>query len=505
MSHSYTALKPITKEEPDDDDEAIELQIRTHDLENNNKELRLDVEANRSSSRHPHHARSSSTSSFIHFKAPIQPDTSRESIEVSSTHHIYNENNENNSICASTEIKGGLRLASQALPSLLMSVVGLVVAGWMMDIFQHWEVFVEISELFILVPVLLNLKGNLEMNLAARFSTSANLGDLDDPNTRNSLVWGNLSLIQVQALIAGSIAGLFSFILGIIEHPDEPATVSDSILIITSSMISATVSSLVLGVFMCLLIILSRKLKIDPDNIACPMASSLGDVVTLGILAGCAQALSNSGGSTLSLGLFVVMTFSIPFFAKSVWKNKHVKELLLSGWSPIIFAMLISSFAGLVLERYVEQYRGLAMLTPILCGLAGNLGSIYASRISTCLHAGTQEQYTLVEWTLLAMNIPVQILFLVLTWILDLGHLDFTFSFAVTYFIVAMLSTLIALKMGKYMTLTFWKRGYDPDNYVLPYLTAIIDVICASLLVISFAFLSSNNLADLATTQSASS
>ena len=114
MSHSYTALKPITKEEPDDDDEAFELQSRSNDLENNNKELRLDVEANRSSSRHQQrHVRSSSTSSFIHFKAPIQPDTSRDSIDASSTSHIYNGNSEDNSICASNEIQGGLRLASQ--------------------------------------------------------------------------------------------------------------------------------------------------------------------------------------------------------------------------------------------------------------------------------------------------------------------------------------------------------------------------------------------------------
>ncbi|KAI9245862.1 hypothetical protein BDA99DRAFT_543509 [Phascolomyces articulosus] len=505
MAHIYTAVKTEADDDNQNNDphETFELQSRrTVDLESNNKDL-LDVERNQSSRPHPphRHTRSSSTSSFVHFKNPIQPESDELRDDACSSNHLNN----NNSPCASSEINHGIRLASQALPSLLMSVVGLVAAGWMMDIFQHWDVFVQVSELFILVPVLLNLKGNLEMNLAARFSTSANLGDLDNPGTRNSLVWGNLSLIQVQALIAGSIAGMFSFFLGVLEHPDEPATVSESILIISSSMISATVSSFVLGVFMCLLIIVSRKLKIDPDNIACPMASSLGDVVTLGILAGCAQALSVSVDSTLSLGLFIAMVFSIPFFARAVWKNKHVRELLYSGWSPIIFAMLISSFAGLVLERYVEQYKGLAMLTPILCGLAGNLGSIYASRISTCLHAGAQEKYTLVEWTLLGMNIPVQILFLVLTWILDLGHLDFTLAFALTYFIVSMLSTLIALKMGKYMTLTFWKRGYDPDNYVLPYLTAIIDVICTSLLVVSFAFLSSNNLADLATDHSSTS
>lgn len=126
--------------------------------------------------------------------------------------------------------------------------------------------FEQVSELFILVPVLLNLKGNLEMNLAARFSTSANMGDLDHPETRNALVWGNLALIQVQALIAGSIAGMFSVFLGAILHPEESITISESVLVIASSMVSATVSSFVLGLFMCVLIILSRILKIDPGK-----------------------------------------------------------------------------------------------------------------------------------------------------------------------------------------------------------------------------------------------
>ncbi|KAI8393262.1 uncharacterized protein BYT42DRAFT_550494 [Radiomyces spectabilis] len=262
-------------------------------------------------------------------------------------------------------------------------------------------------------------------------------------------------------------------------------------------MIAAAASSFVLGVFMCGLIIVSRRFRIDPDNIACPMASSLGDVVTLGILAGCAHGLLSYLESKLSLVLLILMILSVPFFAKSVWRNMYVRDLLFSGWSPIIFAMLISSFAGLVLERYVEQYNGLAMLTPILCGLAGNLGSIYASRISTCLHAGVKEEYKRVEWTLMLMNVPVQILFLFIIWLLNLGHLDYTFAFLVTYFLMSMVCTWLALKMGKSMTLIFWKYNYDPDNYVLPYLTAIIDVICTSLLVISFSWLTAYGYADL--------
>ncbi|KAG2173204.1 hypothetical protein INT43_004578 [Umbelopsis isabellina] len=416
----------------------IETIVEDEDLEigqtHSNGYMPVPTSSNKRQSRH---SRTESGSSFKMFTSTYVPETIDETakdVSTSDPHH----------------------LASQALPSLLISVAGLVIAGWLMDIFQHWTVFTQVSELFILVPVLLNLKGNLEMNLAARFSTSANLGDLDNKTTRNALVWGNLSLLQVQALIAGSIAGLFSFILGLVTHPEDANSLPESMLMISSSMLSAAMSSFVLGVFMCALIIISRMFRINPgnvfDNIACPMASSLGDVVTLVILAGCSHALLASLGN----------------------------------------------LAGLVLERYVEQYKGLAMLTPILDGLAGNLGSIYASRISTSLHVGRVEDYKRVEWTLLAMNIPVQVVFLLIIWLLNLGHLDFTIWFFLTYFLVSMLCTWLALKMGKFMTLAFWKRNYDPDNYVLPYLTATIDVIGTALLVASFSLLTSNELANMA-------
>lgn len=85
-------------------------------------------------------------------------------------------------------------IAKQTVPSILLSMVGSVLAGEVLARFkvpfsvsfpagqlaelgpipsaQTWPVFLRVEELFILVPILLNLKGNLEMNLAARFSTS---------------------------------------------------------------------------------------------------------------------------------------------------------------------------------------------------------------------------------------------------------------------------------------------------------------------------------------------
>ncbi len=53
----------------------------------------------------------------------------------------------------------------------LVAGLGMVGAGIVLDIVQHWQVFETVNELFILVPALLGLKGNLEMTLASRLST----------------------------------------------------------------------------------------------------------------------------------------------------------------------------------------------------------------------------------------------------------------------------------------------------------------------------------------------
>lgn len=87
---------------------------------------------------------------------------------------------------------------------------------------QRWKAMSQVDELIMIIPVILNLKGNLEMNLSARLGTAANIGELDKPSVRRSIILGNLCLLQVQATVVSFVAALVAFGLGsVIPDPGE--------------------------------------------------------------------------------------------------------------------------------------------------------------------------------------------------------------------------------------------------------------------------------------------
>eukprot|EP01137_Pigoraptor_chileana_P032679 Opistho-2@22426 len=148
------------------------------------------------------------------------------------------------------------QIVSQVLPTLIIAGLGLLSAGALLDRVQHFTVFQNVSELFILVPPLLGLKGNLEMTLASRLSTASNMGQLDDPKTRWLFLTSNLALVQVQAIVVGFIAALDAIVLGSFHHDHGDRTnvqlLNDALLLMCSSTLTASLSSAVLGTLMSL-------------------------------------------------------------------------------------------------------------------------------------------------------------------------------------------------------------------------------------------------------------
>ncbi|KAE8216248.1 hypothetical protein CF327_g549 [Tilletia walkeri] len=498
-------------------------------------------------------------------------------------------------------------IAREALPSLVFSVISLILTGQLLVHLARWPVFLKVDKLFILIPILLNLKGNLEMNLSLRMSTSANIGELDIKRTRQTLIAGNLALLQVQALIVSSFASTLAFVLGVItpssegvngtaastrrasstsggvgfdsaglimsavmsrlmrRGPTPSAGVSPSsslqarriihhhpkptdpalrlrngyfefVLVLATGMLSASFSSAILGSFMCALVVITRRMGGNPDNIASPLAASLGDLLTLTILGLAASGLVKFEGTVLATIILAALGAACLSFFIVSYRNAYVRELLTSGWVPLVVAMFISSGAGLVLDAFVQKYEGFALLVPISTGLPGAAAAIFASRISTALHSGVislgsttltpsssfnsrlsikppsapsrlkrfiprwiRRSWTnaigtlpsrpvegwLVPTTLFAIVLAIDVAFLGL--VKGMGELQFGWTFAICYMLSKSIAVVIALSLSHIFCHYLWAKDYDPDIYCLPFVSSIVDVIGQALLVMAFA------------------
>lgn len=108
--------------------------------------------------------------------------------------------------------------------------------------------FNDIRELFILVPALIGLKGNLDMCLASRLSTQANLGNMNSSREVLSMVFGNIALVQVYAIVSSFIVALFAITVG--SAMNNHFVLEHAMLMVASSMFTATISCFILGEFL---------------------------------------------------------------------------------------------------------------------------------------------------------------------------------------------------------------------------------------------------------------
>ncbi|CAL8095678.1 unnamed protein product [Orchesella dallaii] len=399
-------------------------------------------------------------------------------------------------------------IALEVLFPFLIAGMGMVGAGLVLNRVQHWPVFMELPETLILVPALLGLKGNLEMTLASRLSTQANLGNLDSRHAVWHMTKANLSLVQCQAIVVGFLASIGAFVLGWIQ--DGRFELNHALILCTSSIITASIASFTLGVVMVAVVLISRRFRINPDNVATPIACSLGDITTLSLLALISDFFYRVVEShqwlcpAIIFGYFV----SMPVWIAIAKRYDLTRNVLYNGWTPVLSAMVISSCGGLILDLAVRKFDGIAVFQPVINGVGGNLVAVQASRISTSLHIDHQLG-SLPEGAENVCSNPFQVFFArgghartarALLTVLIPGQLIFVYTilsikadqtavpsiFVLFYLVAAVIQVMILLYIAEVLVKSLWLHGIDPDNSAIPYLTAIGDLIGTGLLAKSF-------------------
>ena len=109
--------------------------------------------------------------------------------------------------------------------------------------------------------------------------------------------------LQTQALVVALLASVVAISLGWVKEGMDKHFWQHSALLIASSLFTASIASLVLCFIVCTVVYISHQIHVNPDNVATPIAASLGDITTLALMSSSANFLyQHSSSSNRVLG-----------------------------------------------------------------------------------------------------------------------------------------------------------------------------------------------------------
>ncbi len=157
------------------------------------------------------------------------------------------------------------------LPLLVVMAAVGTLSGVVLQEFE--DELLEFPTTLILVPALIGVGGNLGAILSSRLSSAVHLGILE-LNMSNIVFKNNVLAVVIAAVFIFLILGLSAFAFGALFGV---ASVSLDVVLVLA-MASGGILMTVLVPVSILVIYYSHKLRLDPDDIAIPIVTTIGDI-----------------------------------------------------------------------------------------------------------------------------------------------------------------------------------------------------------------------------------
>jgi len=385
--------------------------------------------------------------------------------------------------------------ARQGFVALLVSSGGDLLAGVTLGSIQH--TLAKLPGLLVLIPAAIGMRGNIFGALGSRLGTAIHTGTFTLTRRRNTVVGQNvLSSLTLTFVVSLALAVLAKSVTVAFNIPS--ITVLDLVVI---SMLGGVISSIVVLAITVAVAAGSVRYGWDMDNVAAPLVTAAGDMVTLPSLyaatffVGVRVLTPILGFLTAGLTLVAiagVIRSGLPLLRRIVIESLPI--LLIAGTIDII--------AGITIEKRLDAFvslPALLVLVPPFLEDTGALGGILAARLSSKLHLGlidptprpqraAWQDFRLVVvfavpvFTLVALSSDL------VSVVLGLPSPGPVRMIGVSL-LGGMLATGACLIITYYGAIAAYRLGLDPDNHGIPMVTSSMDLIGALALVFAILIL----------------
>jgi mgtE-like transporter len=361
-------------------------------------------------------------------------------------------------------------------------LAGIALAGLLTTLSKQ-----QFAGLIVLIPAAIGMRGNVMGALGSRLGTSIHAGTFRMSRRRDTVVGQNLaaalSLSLATSLALAFLARFVAVAFGLKPMPLVNFVVISSLGAVLSSVVVIALTIGVAG--------LCARRRWDLDNVAAPIVTAAGDIVTLPSLwiatlfVGYAvfTAAVAVACATIGVGALVLALRS---------KLPILRRIVVESLPILILAGTVDVLAGVLLESRQHEFLlfpALVVMLPAFLEDSGSLGAILAARIATKLHLGTLndpmrplraagDDFLLV----FVYAIPVFLL-LGLSATLAANLTNKASPGALKMVAVASLggffATVFASAVGYVAAVLTHRFGLDPDNHSIPIVTSTLDLLGA--------------------------
>ena len=380
----------------------------------------------------------------------------------------------------------------QGLAALLVSSGGDLLAGLTLGSITH--TLDRLPGLLVLVPAAIGMRGNIFGALGSRLGTAIHAGTFRLSRRADTVVGQNvlastaltLSVSVALAFLAKAVAVAFGL-------PDTISVVD----FVVISVLGGVLSSIVV-LFLTLWVAAQSVSKgWDLDNVAAPLVTAAGDVVTLPSLFLATFLVGIHWVSPLlALATTVV---SVAALVAALRAGLPVLRRIVRESLPVLLvAGTVDVLAGVTIEKRLQSFLvfpGLLVLVPPFLEDTGALGGILSSRISSKLHLGVIDPHNVPQrpargdfvltflygipvFTLVALSSDVA------ASVAGLATPGAARMVAISL-IGGFLATAAAVGIAYYGAIMAFRLGLDPDNHGIPLITSSMDLIGAFALILA--------------------